>query len=222
MIAYTIAPALESGVFDVGDRLDRLGGDRRRSRGTTAPRCRSCARRRLPATRRRTSSGSSTRSTELRGQGRSLGLLQPAAADQPVPQRRTTIRRAWDALHGAGRASTRCARSRSARSIRARCGSCAATACCRCCRSVAGAQQPVAQHARTRRCRRSTCRTRRSRSPGRAWCSRAARSPATCVVPFLTEGYEGFDINDPHDWMLAERLIADGAATLPAVDPRPA
>jgi len=24
----------------------------------------------------------------------------------------------------------------------------------------------------------------------------------------------GFDINDPHDWMIAERLLADGAVTL--------
>jgi CMP-N-acetylneuraminic acid synthetase len=37
------------------------------------------------------------------------------------------------------------------------------------------------------------------------------------LVPFLTEGYEGFDINDAHDWMVAERLLADGAVTLPSV-----
>lgn len=37
------------------------------------------------------------------------------------------------------------------------------------------------------------------------------------LVPFLTEGYEGFDINDSHDWMIAERLLADGAVTLPPV-----
>jgi CMP-N-acetylneuraminic acid synthetase len=37
------------------------------------------------------------------------------------------------------------------------------------------------------------------------------------LAPFLTEGYEGFDINDPHDWMIAERLIADGQAVLPPV-----
>lgn len=37
------------------------------------------------------------------------------------------------------------------------------------------------------------------------------------VVPFVTEGYEGFDINDPHDWMIAERLLADGAVQLPRV-----
>lgn len=37
------------------------------------------------------------------------------------------------------------------------------------------------------------------------------------VVPFITEGYEGFDINDPVDWMVAERLLADGAVALPPV-----
>jgi CMP-N,N'-diacetyllegionaminic acid synthase len=37
------------------------------------------------------------------------------------------------------------------------------------------------------------------------------------LMPFVTEGYEGFDINDPHDWMIAERLLADGAASLPRV-----
>ena len=37
------------------------------------------------------------------------------------------------------------------------------------------------------------------------------------IVPFVTEDHEGFDINDPYDWMVAERLIADGTARLPAV-----
>ena len=37
------------------------------------------------------------------------------------------------------------------------------------------------------------------------------------LAPFLTEGYEGFDINDPHDWMVAERLIADGEVEPPPV-----
>ena len=37
------------------------------------------------------------------------------------------------------------------------------------------------------------------------------------LVPFLTEGYEGFDINDPADWMVAERLLQDRAAQLPRV-----
>jgi len=37
------------------------------------------------------------------------------------------------------------------------------------------------------------------------------------IVPFITEAYEGFDINDSYDWMVAERLVADGAAVLPRV-----
>jgi CMP-N,N'-diacetyllegionaminic acid synthase len=41
------------------------------------------------------------------------------------------------------------------------------------------------------------------------------------LVPFLTRGHEGFDINDPHDWMIAERLLADGAVTLPRVSQMP-
>jgi CMP-N-acetylneuraminic acid synthetase len=41
------------------------------------------------------------------------------------------------------------------------------------------------------------------------------------VVPFITEGYEGFDINDAQDWMIAERLLADGSVTLPPVPQAP-
>jgi len=37
------------------------------------------------------------------------------------------------------------------------------------------------------------------------------------VVPFVTQAHEGFDINDPADWIVAERLIADGTAILPNV-----
>jgi CMP-N-acetylneuraminic acid synthetase len=41
------------------------------------------------------------------------------------------------------------------------------------------------------------------------------------IVPFLTEGYEGFDINDRHDWMIAERLLTEGAVMLPPVPQAP-
>lgn len=37
------------------------------------------------------------------------------------------------------------------------------------------------------------------------------------IAPFFTEGYEGFDINDQHDWIVAEWLVASGAAALPSV-----
>ena len=42
------------------------------------------------------------------------------------------------------------------------------------------------------------------------------------LVPFLTEGYEGFDINDEYDWSMAERLLADGTVTLPSLTTRTA
>jgi CMP-N,N'-diacetyllegionaminic acid synthase len=41
------------------------------------------------------------------------------------------------------------------------------------------------------------------------------------LMPFVTEGHEGFDINDPYDWMVAERLLADGAVSLPPVRQAP-
>jgi N-acylneuraminate cytidylyltransferase len=37
------------------------------------------------------------------------------------------------------------------------------------------------------------------------------------VMPFLTEGLEGFDVNTREDWMLAERFVELGEATLPPV-----
>jgi CMP-N,N'-diacetyllegionaminic acid synthase len=37
------------------------------------------------------------------------------------------------------------------------------------------------------------------------------------VAPFLTEGYEGFNVDDEDDWERAERLVVSGAATLPVV-----
>lgn len=41
------------------------------------------------------------------------------------------------------------------------------------------------------------------------------------LVPFFTEGYEGFDINDEFDWMVAERVVASGDAVLPPVPQAP-
>lgn len=38
------------------------------------------------------------------------------------------------------------------------------------------------------------------------------------VMPFFTEGYEGFDVNHPYDWELAERLVANEEAQLPKVE----
>jgi CMP-N-acetylneuraminic acid synthetase len=41
------------------------------------------------------------------------------------------------------------------------------------------------------------------------------------LTPFITEGYEGFDINDPHDWIVAEHLLAGGDVALPEVRQEP-
>jgi N-acylneuraminate cytidylyltransferase len=37
------------------------------------------------------------------------------------------------------------------------------------------------------------------------------------VIPFVSEGLEGFDINVPEDWLLAEHLLASGEARLPPI-----
>ena len=43
------------------------------------------------------------------------------------------------------------------------------------------------------------------------------------LMPFFTEKYEGFDVNNPYDWSLAERWVSNGTVKLPAVpqDPYP-
>ena len=41
------------------------------------------------------------------------------------------------------------------------------------------------------------------------------------LMPFFTEGYEGFDVNSAYDWNLAEHLVASGQAQLPSVPQRP-
>jgi CMP-N,N'-diacetyllegionaminic acid synthase len=41
------------------------------------------------------------------------------------------------------------------------------------------------------------------------------------IMPFLTEGVEGFDVNRMKDWKLAEELIKSGEATLPPVRVNP-
>jgi CMP-N,N'-diacetyllegionaminic acid synthase len=37
------------------------------------------------------------------------------------------------------------------------------------------------------------------------------------IIPFISEGLEGFDINEPEDWLLAEHYMAQGQATLPTI-----
>lgn len=43
----------------------------------------------------------------------------------------------------------------------------------------------------------------------------------TVVMPFFTEDYEGFDVNNPIDWRIAQELVSSGNVTLPAVTQTP-
>ena len=40
-------------------------------------------------------------------------------------------------------------------------------------------------------------------------------------MPFFTTGFEGFDVNQPYDWQLAEELVRTGQAALPEVPEGP-
>lgn len=54
-----------------------------------------------------------------------------------------------------------------------------------------------------------------------AWCRVVEKTRTIAgesIVPFFTEGPEGFDVNEPWDWWLAEHLLATGEASLPPVD----
>lgn len=41
------------------------------------------------------------------------------------------------------------------------------------------------------------------------------------LMPFFTQGYEGFDVNNPYDWKLAEELVQGGKACLSSVPQAP-
>lgn len=57
-----------------------------------------------------------------------------------------------------------------------------------------------------------------------AWCRTVTETGSIAgrrVVPFLTEGHEGLDLNDARDWWYAEHLVTTGEAVLPAVTEAP-
>jgi N-acylneuraminate cytidylyltransferase len=41
------------------------------------------------------------------------------------------------------------------------------------------------------------------------------------IVPFMTEGHEGFDINNPVDWLLAEHFLSDESVALQPITETP-
>ncbi len=215
MLAYSIAPALRERRVRRGDRLDRLRGDRGDRARTTAPRCRSCGRPQFAGDTSPDIEWLEHTLAELRRPGPDLGLLQPAAADQPVPHGRHDPPR-LAALRCRSRLSTRCGRSRSARSTRARCGWCAASGCCRCCRSSQRGPA-VAQHAvpgaaaglRAERVARDRLDARRVRAAHD--CRRRARA-----VPHRRATKGSTSTTRPTGWW-PERLLAHGQVTLAPV-----
>lgn len=38
------------------------------------------------------------------------------------------------------------------------------------------------------------------------------------IIPFVSQGLEGFDINEPEDWLLAEHYLANNSARLPTIN----
>lgn len=38
------------------------------------------------------------------------------------------------------------------------------------------------------------------------------------IIPFVSQGFEGFDINQPEDWVLAEHYLSTGEASLPEIN----
>jgi N-acylneuraminate cytidylyltransferase len=41
------------------------------------------------------------------------------------------------------------------------------------------------------------------------------------LLPFFTQGYEGFDVNQTLDWQLAEELVGSGLVSLPRIGHAP-
>ena len=41
------------------------------------------------------------------------------------------------------------------------------------------------------------------------------------IIPFISQGLEGFDINQPEDWLLAKNYLANGQARLPLINRSP-
>jgi len=57
-----------------------------------------------------------------------------------------------------------------------------------------------------------------------AWCRvplEAGSIAGESIVPFVSEGFEGFDVNDPEDWVLAEYYVRSGEAALPSIATSP-
>ena len=54
-----------------------------------------------------------------------------------------------------------------------------------------------------------------------AWCSIVEEKHSIAgdvIIPFVSEGLEGFDINEPEEWVLAENYLKTKKVRLPEID----
>ena len=213
LIAYSIASAVESGIFSqvvVSTDSEEIA-DITRYYGAETPFLR-------PAEY----SGDASPDIEfvehalatLREQGREYECFSILRATSPF-RKAETIRRAWkEFLSQNGVDSLRAVERCATASVQ----------------DVGGARQPhdaadplrpsraaVAQQPSTLPCPRSTSRTPAWRSRGAGSCSRGGTIAGNVLMPFMTHGDEGLDVNTEYDWMLAELMVERGDATLPPV-----
>ena len=123
--------------------------------------------------------------------------------DQPLPWSLRRAARPGAAVgHARGRFHPRCRARRS--STRGRCGSSPTTVArwSRCSTSLTSTSRGM--QASTRPCRACTTRTARSRSRGRESSRGTGTREGRVLAPFLTEGVEGFNVDDEADWERAE------------------
>ena len=211
LLAYTIAAARRERRVRRGDRLDRLARRSRRSRGTTAPRCRSCGPETLAGDTspdiewvEHTLDELARGGPRVRAASRSCG--RPARSGAPArsaaPGRSSRPR---------ATASTRCARSRSARSIPGKMWVLDGERM-RPLLPQADGRRAAGTHASTRRCREVYV---QNASLEIAWTRVVAErrhDRRRRVVPFFTEGHEGFAINDPTTGCAPSACVDSGAA----------
>lgn len=213
LIAYTIAAARASGVFS--RVIVSTDSPEVATAGITGRRCRFSRRRNMPATNRPTSNGSNTPCGDCGG-GRRGGAFD-SAADQPVPPAGHHQRDApWAKFLSVP----------SADSLRAVELCLQATPRRRMWTLEGELMRPLLDDGGVNPPWHSTPYQAlpvvytQNASLEMAW-TRVPLEQGTIagrnVIPFLTEGHEGFDINKPNDWLLAELLLARGEAMLPSV-----
>ena len=213
LIAYSIAAARESGVFDAVVVSTDSRGDRRRSPPLRRRGARACG----PAELATATSPDIEWVRARAGAAATRTRLRDPAADEPVPQAR---RRSGARASGSSSSATGADSIRAVELVPPAPG------------QDVGARAATLMRAAARRSPSEACRCHsrqyqalpqvyvQNSSLEIAWTrvldGRRRRSPARRVAPFFTEGAEGFSIDYPDDFERAEALGSQRAGELPA------